>query len=109
MTIDQQPDQQHDQAGDAPEAASAAASDEAAAPEQEATQEDPGLVPDSGTVPGAAVEESLNAALRHLRDTADSLEAMPLDEAKVTVAEQVAEAAAQLDEQIGSVARSDDG
>lgn len=58
--------------------------------------------------PEAAVVDSLNSALRQLRESADRLEDMPLDDAKVSAAEQVAESAAELDEQIGTIARMDE-
>lgn len=58
--------------------------------------------------PEGAVVDSLNSALRELRESVDRLERMDVDDKRVSAAEQVAESAAQLDEQIGSIARKDD-
>lgn len=75
--------------------------------EERVDPQDQPMVFDEGG-PESAVSESLRAALTSLRQEADALEGMPLDERKVAAAEKVADAAAELDEQIGSVARSDD-
>ena len=58
--------------------------------------------------PEIAVADSLNQALRQLRDDADRIEQMPLDGARIDAAEALAEAAAAIDEEIGSIARSDE-
>lgn len=58
--------------------------------------------------PEAAVTDSLNSALQHLRESADKLTDLPMDDTRVAAAEQVAERAAELDEQIGAVSRRDD-
>lgn len=58
--------------------------------------------------PETDIAESLQSALKSLRSDADSLESMPLADARVAAAEQIADAAASLDEQIGQIARSDD-
>jgi hypothetical protein len=55
----------------------------------------------------AAVAESLQSALRDLRDNAEQLEKMPLDDAKIDAASKMADEAAQIDDQIGSIARGD--
>jgi hypothetical protein len=54
------------------------------------------------------VAESLQSALKQLRDNAEELSAVPMDERRVEAAERVAEDAAAIDEQIGSIARSED-
>jgi len=61
-----------------------------------------------GVGPEDDVAQALGAALVTLRKQADALEDMPLDEKKVAAAEAVADAAAKLDEELGSIARSDD-
>lgn len=60
--------------------------------------------------PGAAARDAnaLEDAVRQLREDAERLEQLPLDDSLVSAAERVAEAAVQLDEQIGSAARKDD-
>jgi hypothetical protein len=59
--------------------------------------------------PEHAVVDSLQSALKQLRDDADRLAQAPLDDDKVAAAERLAEQAAALDEQIGSIARKDEG
>ncbi|MBC7643764.1 MAG: hypothetical protein H7123_01465 [Thermoleophilia bacterium] len=61
-----------------------------------------------GVSPEIAVADSLNRALKQLRDDADQIEQMPLDGARIDAAEKLAEDAAALDEEIGSIARSDE-
>lgn len=63
---------------------------------------------DSALSPEVHVAESLQSALKQLRADADAITGMPVDEARVSAAEQVAEDAAALDEQIGTIARSED-
>ena len=58
--------------------------------------------------PEAHIAESLQSALRELRHSADQLAQMKTNDLKVEEAERIAEAAAELDEQIGSIARKDD-
>jgi len=58
--------------------------------------------------PEGAVADSLNRALRQLRDDADQIEQMPLDGARIDAAERLADDAAAIDEEIGSIARSDE-
>jgi hypothetical protein len=57
--------------------------------------------------PDAAGADSLQSTLRDLRDNAEQLESMPLDDAKIEAASRLADKAAQLDDQIGSIARGD--
>lgn len=59
--------------------------------------------------PEVHIAESLNAALKHLRESADALEKITDPDERVAAAERLAEEAAELDEQIGSIARKDDG
>ena len=77
-------------------------------PAQAAAPEPPVAAEAAAPEESDGVGEELTASLKALREQADALDAMPLDERKVAAAEQVAEAAAALDEQIGSIARSDD-
>lgn len=58
--------------------------------------------------PETAVTDSLHAALKQLRSDADGLEKLSGEGDRVDAAEQLAEDAATIDEQIGSIARADE-
>ena len=58
--------------------------------------------------PEVAVAESLRSALEAMREEADRIAALKTGDEQVTAAEQFAEGAGQLDEEIGSAARADD-
>ncbi len=77
----------------------------ASTPDVEAITE---LHDDDVLSPEAHIAESLQSALKQLRSDADAIAGMPVDEARVSAAEQIAEDAAALDEQIGMIARSED-
>jgi hypothetical protein len=66
--------------------------------------------PESADLPDADAEvaDSLQSALRELRSNAEQVENLPLDDSKVDAAAKLADAAAELDDQIGAIARSDD-
>jgi hypothetical protein len=59
--------------------------------------------------PDAAIAGSLQSALKSLRDDAEQLQRVPLEDGRVEAAERLADAAATLDEQIGAAARADEG
>ena len=65
---------------------------------------------ESGVEPSDGVAASLQSALVALRERADGVAATSATkgDAKVTAAEEVADAAAELDEQIGAIARRDE-
>jgi hypothetical protein len=59
------------------------------------------------TAPEGAVAESLRNALAEMREEADRIAGLETGDEQVQSAEQFAEAAGTLDEQIGSSARAD--
>ncbi len=63
---------------------------------------------DAGMSPEDSIAASLQSALRELRADSDALSTTPVDEQRVDAAETIANKAAELDEQIGSIARSED-
>lgn len=63
---------------------------------------------EAGLTPEDGIAASLQSALLELRAESDALSTMPVDEQRVDAAEAVAGKAADLDEQIGSIARSED-
>lgn len=89
---------------------------EAMTPDDEATEVADSLHADdddaaadlTNVSPEIAMADSLQSAMLHLRENADKLAGMPLDDKRVSAAEDIAEQAAQLDEQIGSIARKDE-
>jgi hypothetical protein len=61
---------------------------------------------ESGDAPDDAVAESLRAALGTMREEADRIAALGTGDEQVAAAEQFAEDAGKLDEQVGSAARA---